>query len=78
MLESIPELTFPEVKLLAQIMGQDLQILKTLKGLANDEIARLLRDSESYQTYVASINRPKVIKVAPPAPVEEEEANDEF
>jgi hypothetical protein len=46
--------------------------------LANDEIARLLRDSESYQTYIASINRPKVIKVAPPAPVEEEEANDEF
>lgn len=35
MLESIPELTYPEVKLLGKVMNQDMQTLKTLKGLDN-------------------------------------------
>lgn len=77
MMESIPELTFAEVKLLGKIMGQDLEILKTLKGLPNDEIARLVRDPESYHSHITAVNWTKIVKSVPPAPAEEE-ANDEF
>ena len=55
-----------------------MQNLKALKRLDNQEIARLVRDPESYHSYLQSINRNKVTKVVAPPEPEEDEFNEEF